>query len=205
MKRKIEWSIIRSAIGVFVVCLVLSGVLLAGSYFFRDKMQKEYDQYQNHFRDVSQKYLSVDGDEKIIKEHYPKFIELYNRGVIGSEKRLNWVETLQAAGTDIKLPAMRYQIESRKPYEPDYELDTGDYELYATNMNLNLGLLHEIDLAKMISELNKDASGLFNIKRCRFSRTNKGLEFDPEKSNISADCELQWYSLNLSGDQEIKL
>jgi len=205
MKRKIEWSIIRSSIGVFLVCLFLSIALLAGSYYFRNKMQTEYDQYQTHFRDVSQKYLSVDGDEKIIKDHYPRFVELYNQGVIGSEKRLNWVETLQAAGKDIKLPAMRYQIESRKNYEPDYELDTGSYELFATNMNLNLGLLHEVDLAKLISELNKDASGLFNIKRCRFNRTNKGIEFDPEKSNISADCELQWYSLNLPEEQAIKL
>ena len=168
-------------------------------------MQTEYDQYQSHFREASQKYLSVDGDKKIIKEHYPRFIELYNRGVIGSEKRLNWVETLQAAGQEIKLPAMRYQIESRKPYEPGYQLDTGSYELYVTNMNLDLGLLHEIDLAKMITELNKDASGLFNIKRCRFNRTNKGIEIDPEKSNISAGCELQWYSLNLPGDERIRL
>ena len=205
MKHKIEWSIIRGAIGVFLICLLLSASLLAASYLFRGKMQNEYDQYQAHFREASQKYLSVDGDEKIIKESYPRFVELYNRGIIGAEKRLNWVETLEAAGKQIKLPAMRYQIDSRKLFEPDYELNTGSYDLYATNMKLNLGLLHEIDLAKLINELNKDASGLFNIKRCRFNRTHKGIEIDPEKSNISADCELQWYSLNLSGDQEIKL
>ncbi|MFK8067347.1 MAG: hypothetical protein AB8D52_03800 [Gammaproteobacteria bacterium] len=204
MKHKIEWSMLQSSILTFLVCLILSGALLAGSFLFRDKMKTEHNQYQSHFRDVSQKYLSVDGDEKIIKEHYPRFIEYYNRGIIGSEKRLNWIETLQSTGEGIKLPAMRYQIESRKPYKPDYELNTGSYELYATRMKLNLGLLHEIDLAKLISELNKDASGLFNIKRCRFSRTNKNIQIDPEKSNISADCELQWYSLNLT-DEEIKL
>lgn len=205
MKPKFEWSIVSGAIGAFLICLVLSAALLAASILFRGNMQNEYDRSQNLFRDVSQKYLSVDGDEKIIKQHYPRFIELYNRGVIGSEKRLNWVETLEAAGKEIKLPAMRYQIDARKPYKPDYELNTGAYELYATNMKLNLGLLHEIDLAKLINELNKDASGLFNIKRCRFNRTNKGIDIDPKKSNITADCELQWYSLNLTGDQEIKL
>lgn len=204
MKHKIEWPLLQSAIGTFLVCLILSGVLLAASFLFRDKMKNEFDQYQRNFREISQKYLSVDGDEKIIKEHYPRFIEFYNRGIIGSEKRLNWIETLQAAGENIKLPNMRYQIDSRKPYEPDYELNTGEYDLYATNMKLNLGLLHEIDLAKLITELNKDASGLFNIKRCRFNRTNKTIEIDPEKSNISADCELQWYSLNLT-NEEIKL
>ncbi len=204
MKHKIEWPILQSSILTFFVCLILSGALLAGSFLFRDNMKTEFNQYQNHFRDVSQKYLSVDGDEKIIKEHYPRFIEYYNRGIIGSEKRLNWIETLQSIGKGINLPAMRYQIESRKPYLPDYKLDTGSYNLFATSMNLNLGLLHEIDLAKLISELNKDASGLFNIKRCRFNRTNKSIQIDPEKSNISANCELQWYSLNLA-NEEIKL
>lgn len=205
MKPRIEWPIIRGAIGVFLVCLLLSGLLLAGSFFFRAQMQNEYDQNQTAFRDISQKYLSVDGDERIIKKHYPRFIELYNRGIIGSEKRLNWVETLESAGKFIKLPAMRYQIDSRKIFEPDFELTTGAYNLYATNMTLSLGLLHEIDLAKLISELNKDATGLFNIKQCRFRKTNKRLETDPEKSNINAECELQWYSLNLSEGQEIKL
>lgn len=205
MKHKIEWSIIRGAMGVFLICLILSIALLSGSYFFRNKMQNEYDQYQSHFREVSQKYLSVDGDEKIIKELYPRFVELYNRGIIGSEKRLNWVETLEAAGKDIKLPAMKYQIESRKPYEPDFELDTGNYELYETEMNLSLGLLHEVDLAKLFNALNKNASGLFNVTQCRFNRTNKKIELDPEKPNLSVNCELQWYSLNLSDDQEIKL
>lgn len=205
MINKIDWSIIRSSVGVFLICLVLSAVLLVASFLFRDKMKTEYDSYQGHFRDISQKYLSVDGDEKIIKELYPRFVELYNRGIIGSEKRLNWVETLETAGKEIKLPAMRYQIESRKPYHPEYELDTGNYELYETEMKLNLGLLDEIDLAKLFNTLNKNASGLFNVKQCRFNRTNKRIEFDPEKSNISVDCDLQWYSLNLSNDQKIKL
>ena len=205
MKPRIEWTMVRRAVGTFVTCLLLSGVFFAASFLFRNQMQDEFDQHQTRFREVSQQYLSVDGDEKIIKQHYPRFIELYNRGVIGSEKRLNWVETLQAAGGDIKLPEMHYQIDSRKPYKPDFELNTGAYDLYATNMTLNLGLLHEIDLAKMISDLNKDASGLYNIRRCRFSRTNKGISVDPNNSNISADCELQWYSLDLSGERGIKL
>lgn len=205
MKRKIEWHMIRGAIGVFLACLLLSGALLSASFLFRDKMQKEFDHYQNNFRDVSQKYLSVDGDEKIIRENYPRFIELYNRGVIGAENRLNWVETLESSGKGIKLPGLRYQIESRKLYEPEYPIETGAYELFSTNMKLSLGLLHEVDLAKVIGDLNKNASGLYNFKRCSFVKTSPGIETDPDKSNVNADCELQWYSLNLIGGEEIKL
>lgn len=204
MKHKIEWRLLRSAIGTFLVCLILSGALLAASFLFRDKMKGELNQHQSNFRNVSQQYLSIDGDEQIIKEYYPRFIEFYNRGIIGSEKRLNWIETLQSARYGINLPNMRYQIDSRKIYEPDYELNTGAYDLYVTSMKLNLGLLHEIDLAKLIDELNKDASGLFNIKSCHFNRANNSIEMDPDKSNINAECELQWYSLNLT-NKEIKL
>ncbi len=205
MKARIEWSMLRGAISTFLLCLLLSSVLVLASWIFHNKMKDEYDFNQAKFREVSQKYLSVDSDEKIIRELYPRFIELYNRGIIGSEKRLNWVETLEAAGREIKLPALRYQIESRNPFEPEFELDTGAYKLYVTKMKLNLGLLHEIDLAKFFDNLNKNASGLYTVKQCRFNRTNKEIKFDPKHPNISADCELQWFSLNLSDGQEIKL
>lgn len=205
MSRKIEWSTLRTALGVFFICLLLSAALLWVSYLFRDGMKKEHEENQIAFRDISAKYLSVDSDEKIIKELYPKFIELYNRGIIGSEKRLNWIETLQNAGYDIQLPALKYQIDSREPYQPEYEIDKGAYELYATKMKLNLGLLHEVDLAKLINSLNKGASGLYNIKSCNFKITGTGILLDAEKANINTECELQWYSLNLAGDKELKL
>ncbi len=205
MKHKIDWSIIRSAILVFLVCLVLSGILLTSSFLFRDKMQVEYDEHQNAFRDVSQKYLSVDGDEKIIKEHYPRFIELANRGIIGSENRLNWVENLEATAKNIQLPGLRYQIDSRQPFEPEFNLNTGAYELFATKMNLTLGLLHEIDLAKVIDDLNKNAAGLYNMTQCRFAKTGRNIEADAQRPNVSVECQLQWYSLNLIGGEEIKL
>lgn len=205
MKHKIEWSIIRGAVVVFLVCLLLSGVLLTSSFLFRDNMQVEFDKHQANFRDVSQKYLSVDGDEKIIKEQYPRFIELANRGIIGSENRLNWVETLEATAKKIKLPGLRYQIDSRQEFQPEFDLNTGSYELFATRMNLNLGLLHEIDLAKVIDDLNKNAAGLYNMSQCRFTKSRRRVEPDPERSNVNVDCQLQWYSLNLIGGEEIKL
>lgn len=204
-KLNIEWPIIRGAVGVLGLCVVLSAILLSTSFLFRAEMQTDFDKHHRRFKNISQRYLAVDQEEKIIKIHYPRFVELYNQGVIGTEKRLNWLEALRRAGDVIKLPELRYQIESRKAYTPDYANSTGAYELYATSMQLNLGLLHEFDLSKLLSELNDRAAGLYNVVNCSLRRNNKTIALDPDQTNINAHCELLWFSIDLRGAPGIVL
>ena len=204
-KLNIEWPIIRGALGVLSFCLLLSALLLGGTFHFRNAMQRDYKAHDNQFKAVSREYLNVDVDERIINDQYPKFIELYNKGVIGEERRLNWVETLENAKTALKVPELSYQIDIRKRYQPDFPLASGAYEMYASGMKLDLGVLHENDLKSLLDTLDREASGLYSVAKCELSRKEKTIASDPEKANLRADCNLLWYSIKLSGNREIKL
>ena len=89
-----DWSVLRGALGVFVICVLLSVMMLGATHFFGESMASEFRNHHGRFRDASRKYLSVDQDERTIAEYYPAFIDLYRRGIIGDEHRLNWVEVL---------------------------------------------------------------------------------------------------------------
>lgn len=204
-RAKVDWSVLRGALGVLGICVLVSGIILGMSFYFRQEMDTEFKRHHVRFRNISRKYLAVDEEERIIKNSYPQFAELYNRGIIGRESRLSWLETLRDAGERIKLPELRYKIDSRGEYQPDFPVALGAYQIYASKMELDLGLLHEGDFVALTEILDREAEGLYSVTECSFKRTGPSIHLEPDKANIAAKCELEWFTVNLPGDKEIVL
>lgn len=205
MKRSdLDWSVLRGAISLFVICLIISAVLLGASIYYRDAMRSEYNNHQTRFRDISRKYLAVDQEERMVEQYYPRFVELYQRGIVGAEQRLNWLESLQAAGERVKLPSLRYQIDAQEQFSPEFPVATGAFQIFASTMKLDLGLLHEGDLFMLLGELNREARGIYSVSNCKLRRVQEQIKFEPERPNLNAQCELKWFTVNMYG-REISL
>ena len=203
--RNIDWGILRGPLMILFISVVLSSSILASTWYYRDEMEKKYNVDRKRFQTISSQYLAVDNEEKLIKLYFPEFIELYNQGLIGHERRLNWVETLRHSGQTIQLPALRYEIDSQVPYTPDYPVNTGIYRLFSSPMKLTLDLLHMGDLEKLFTELDKYALGYYSISACKFNRKafpGEPLELQP---NIAAECELKWINIKRSDGSAITL
>ncbi len=91
----IEWPIVRGVLGLFGSCLLVSALLLASSFHFRDRMALLLQEHEARFKDISRNYLTLQEKDQILKEDYPRFVGFYNQGIVGQEQRLNWVETLR--------------------------------------------------------------------------------------------------------------
>ena len=202
---KADFSILRGSLILFAVCVVVSATILAGSYYFRQNMEREYDGNHSRFRNASQQYLAVDEEERIIDQFYPEFVRLFRAGLLGEEQRLSWLETLREAGDAIKIPELSYKIESERQTDPDFQLPLGGYSLYVSAMNLDLGLLHEGDLFRLLNALDRDALGQYSVRSCELKLSDGEITFDPAKTNIKANCVLDWMTVDLSGDQELTL
>jgi hypothetical protein len=202
---KVEWKVLRGAIGIFSICLLIGGMLLGASYHFREEMEAEYRDHHARFRDVSRKYLAVDDEERIIEHHYPVFLQLYESGILGREHRLSWLESLRSAGDRIPLPELSYRINPQTVYEPEFPVVLGAFELYVSEMDLSLGLLHEGDLLALLDTLNRNAQGLYSVSRCEAHRVNEESEFDPRRPTITAACRLSWFTIDLKGERRLSL
>ena len=202
---KLDLSVLRGALGVFAICVLVAGILLGASYYFREEMAAEFNTNQLRFRDVSRKYLSVDEEERIIEQYLPEFQQLYDDGVLGREKRLSWLEVLKAAGAKVQLPQLGYEISSQSTFEPDYPVDVGAFDIYASNMDLNMGLLHEGDLLNVLELLDQNANGLYSVSHCDVARTVRAATADNLRERIKAVCQLRWFTVDLKGDRELTL
>jgi hypothetical protein len=196
---------VRGALGLLGGCLLVSALLFASSFHFRDQMALLLQKHELRFKDISRNYLTLKEKNQILKEDYPRFVGFYNQGIIGPEQRLNWVETLRHAAAMIKIPALRYKVGSRQAYTPEFNLSTAPYQIYTSTMKLNLGMLHENDLVRLLEELDKNAYGLYSVKECALKRIARRLEQGPQGQNVSAECTLLWFTLNLSSGNEIVL
>ena len=206
MRRKdIDWRIIRGALVSLVLSIAVSSSLVAGSNYFKQRMNKEFIRNDALFKNISQRYLAIDEEAKRIEKYFPKFVELYHRGVIGEEQRLNWVEVLQKAEKRLKLPGLSYIISTQKAYAPSYPITMGSYKLYASEMTLDLQLLHEGDFFRLLNMLNSEAKGVYNLTSCNFDVAAKGIVEKPDAANVRVSCELEWYTIKLSSGKEIKI
>ena len=87
----IEWGVIRGALGALVLAAAIGATLYTAATRFRDAMQMKYSESHRRLQNVTGKYLAVDQEDMIIREQYPRFVELVRKGVIGDEQRLNWI------------------------------------------------------------------------------------------------------------------
>ncbi len=201
----VDWSILKGAIVTFSTCLILGGLFIGGSYYFKDKMEQEYKRNNIQFQNISRKYLAVDEEEKLIKKYYPRFVELYNGGIIGKEQRLNWLEVLGKSGDELKLPSLSYKVDSQTVFVPEFTAKLGKYKLYSSNMTLEMQLLHEGDLLRLFNLLNQKAMGKYNLKDCSMLKTGKEIDTKSSKSNITVKCTVDWFTIKLASGEEIEV
>ena len=206
MNRKdIDWSIIRGALIGLLLSIVVSSSLVVGSNYFKEAMNREYNMRNALFMNISQRYLAIDEEERQIRTFLPEFVNLYRKGVIGEEQRLNWIEMLRESESSIKLTALVYTISSQRHFTPAFPADLGRFQLYASEMTLQLSLLHEGDLLNLLESMDKRANGIFSVNNCKFSKTGSIVLDNPKAVNITVDCNLDWYTIKLADGTEISV
>ena len=192
----VDWSILRGPITLMVVAVLVSVALLGGSYYFWSTMDSEYRKQNSRLLAIRRKYQTVDDEEQIIETFLPRFEKHAEVGVIGPENRLDWIEALRGASEVLKLPSVRYSIESQRVYEPGYEVNTqGSFQVFASEMVLDIGLLHEGDLPRLLEELNIAGKGLYTVSSCQMRRVRAAFSEDPNEINLQADCRLRWLTI----------
>lgn len=198
-------KILGGSIIVFVLSIIVSGAVAYGAYYFEKQMLLEYNRANAAFQSISSRYLAVDEEEKLIRNHLPDFVKLYESGHIGDEQRLNWIEVLRAAGDEINLPSLNYQIESQQVYTPAFPLNLGKFRLYSSKMLLNMQLLHEGDLFRVLEKLDTAAKGSYSLSSCTINQTSTQISDEPDASNISVRCEVLWFTIKLATGAPIKV
>jgi hypothetical protein len=137
------------------------------------------------------------GEERETVMHY---IEAYRQleriGFVGTEQRLNWVESLREANTRAGLFGVDYQMTAQQPYPYVAKDNPISNRIKQSRMRLSFGVLHEGDLMKLFRGLSALQPGLFSITACSLDRAGRQGAPVPRQANLTALCELSWVTID---------
>lgn len=187
-----------SAVAAAVAAVLLLVAVEYGSAWL-DGRADEYRRARAELERAARQYRSASDDQAVYQQYAARFRSMTERGWIGPEQRLSWIESLQQVNTDLKLPVLRYEIERQRPVTLNgADFDTSHLRLHRTPMRLRIGALHEGDVVALLNGLAA-GRGLMTAEHCSLRRSNDSGEvrLDPRSANVEVECALDWYTLEI--------
>lgn len=199
-----EWRSLRTpAFLAAAALLLLVGVAYFGQQWLAQK-QQAYDRARADLARAASQYRSASNDTAVYDQYAARFRDLERSGVIGDEQRLAWIEALQEANRDLKMPTLRYEIEPRQVVPLDRaDVSTGYLQLKRSTMRLELGVLHEGDVLRLLEHLAAERSAIMETESCTLTRKRAAdaLSFDPARANLEVSCRTHWYTLSITPEE----
>ncbi|HRF11215.1 MAG: hypothetical protein AW09_003738 [Candidatus Accumulibacter phosphatis] len=140
------------------------------------------------------KLKRVRDEESEIRQKSILFNKLQERGMIGEEQRLDWVELLKDIRDKRRLLDLQYEISPQRLLDSN---SAGDFSFAVSTMKVQLKLLHEEDLTRLLGDLRSQAKALILIKACAVERLPANAdERWGGRENLLANCEIDWLTLH---------
>jgi hypothetical protein len=148
-------------------------------------------------RQIAGKLAGARNEESELREKIARFQTLKARGLIGAERRLDWVEIIGRIRAARRLAQIDYEFSPQRPLDsailPGGAI-AGPFTLKTSEMHLRLTLLHEGDLLGFIDDLRANAPALIQIRHCAISRPTQAPM--DHAARLAADCTLEWITFS---------
>ncbi len=196
MFKLIDFIFLRRSLIVFTVLVLSSIVFYFGGVKFKQLAQDDFNAAKSALNSSHSALNKQSKEIALVDKYLTEFKALSNSGFIGEERRLSWVESMKEANKTIKLPVFKYSIKPQEQYERPGIKASKTVKSLSSPMILNLGLLHEGDLFKVIQLIEDNVQSRFVIDSCKL-QSKKVDTLNINKENISARCVLRWVNLKV--------
>jgi hypothetical protein len=159
------------AIALVLALLGISG-LVASEFYLDDARSKKNAAKEQ--RETSQGRLAkASEEEKEIRENLVHYRRMVERGMVGPENRLDWIERIARIKDERRLFEIRYNIEPQRPLDYPGIAASGDMDFVVSRMKLEMVLLHEGDLLNFLSDLLATGQAHIVVRRCQLNRVDR--------------------------------
>ena len=168
-------------VAVGAVAIVLSQQMLQKGRAEQTKATADREAAQNRLARTTD-------EEREIREKLVDYQKLRSRGLIGEERRADWVERIAEIKSARKLFDVKNTIEPQRPADYPGLAAAGDVEFLASQMKVVLALLHEEDLFRFIEDLRGALSSHVLVRSCTVSRLEVAAADRGVGPRLRADC-----------------
>ena len=193
----IDWFYLRRPLIVLGVAALIALLLVVAGYQYENKKHEEYQQALSVLRSTHKLYYNIVNDIDLLDQYRNLYSSYQSSGLVGKERRLSWVESLESTNEVLRLPVLTYSLHPQENFErPGFKLKRG-VAVKSSPMDLSMGLLHEEDLFALLEGLRLSIKNLFTVDSCIISRQGDvKSSLDTKRANLNSRCMIRWVTID---------
>ena len=187
---KLDRAELRSLAGPAAIALLLIVAGIAAMLVtdrFTSDAREELARAKAARSDIQTRLLQATDEERQIRARLVDYQRLRQRGVIGGERRLDWVEVVKSVKEQRGIFDLRYVIDPRRPLEYPGIRRVAGVELLQSRLRLDAEFLHEDDLFAMLADLRERLAPYVLVRSCTLAR-NPGARSDGFGPHLHSQC-----------------
>ncbi|HEX5057183.1 MAG TPA: hypothetical protein VFX02_11890 [Gammaproteobacteria bacterium] len=195
----IDWQTIHKPLIVFSAGVMVGILLFMMALKYNEGEKTQFLAAEKNFNHTQQRYSEAQRDKELYRQYIDRYIRLSEKGIVGDEQRLSWIEVLQDVNKRLQLSSLQYEISPQQKAELPFNLPR-NIELNVSQMKLSAGLLHEGDLIELLETLKLRANGFYALDSCELATqlgSHRSLRYQPGVPFITMDCTLSWYTVHI--------
>ena len=182
-----------AAIGATLIVAGVAALYAATSYVDTLKAEQKIASQQRTQSEEKLARIRIEGEE--IDARVTKYELLVARGVIGDERRLDWIETLERLRSSDPSRQIRYAIAPQKAL--DYAVaGTAEVSARTSQVKLDATVLHEERFLGLLSELRAALPAHMLVRSCTLDRPATTLA---TRAGLNVSCLLDLITITDQG------
>jgi len=194
---RIDWRYLQRPLIFLMLSIIIAVALGLVGYQYESAQVKKYDNAVSTLRTTHKLYTNIVNDIDLLDQYRTLYNGYKSSGLIGEERRLSWIESLETTNEVLKLPLLTYNLLPQEKFtRPGLKVKSG-VELNSSPMELSLGLLHEEDLLAVFEGLRLSIKNLFTVESCSLTRGGGiGGTLNTRRANLTSKCTIRWVTID---------
>jgi len=194
---KFDWLYLRRPLITLGVAILVFAALIGTGYYYETEQQVAYNKAVSELRSTHKRYSDLVRDLELIEQYRNLYDKYKASGLVGDERRLSWVESLQSANQVLRLPTLTYSLQPQETFARPDSKPKRDVSVKSSPMVLTMGMLHEEDFFALLEGLRLSIASLLTVDSCSMSRqTAITSSLDTKRENLRATCTIRWVTID---------
>lgn len=175
--------------------LAVGVAALVATSQYADRAASEYSAARAERAAIQTRLAQATDEEREIQRRLLDYQQLRQRGVLGDERRLDWVETIRRIKAERGLYEIRYSIEPRRALDYAGLKQEPGVELLVSRVRLEAALLHEGDLITLLDDIRTRMAPVVSVRSCALTRTERSRATEGSGARLRADCAIDFVTI----------
>ncbi|MCP4494309.1 MAG: hypothetical protein GY820_44465 [Gammaproteobacteria bacterium] len=193
----IDWNYLHKPMLFLGATILFTLSIGYAGYYLELKTYADYQQSVATLKTTHDSYKNMVNDLDLLEQYKNKLSKYQSSGLVGEERRLSWIESLESTNEILQLPTLTYNLLPQEKFvRPGFKAKRS-VEVKSSPMQISMGILHEEDVFAVLEGLRLSIKNLFTLDSCelrRVSGVDKSL--DTKSANIMAECVIRWVTIN---------